>query len=90
MLQLLSLGFPFFAASAAAGDSLIEFVFYETLENIAAWDAGIAVWRAKRKYDAVRPFTAIREVYGDSLVRALLPLSTQACTVQNWLPSSQP
>jgi hypothetical protein len=32
--------------------------------------AGIAVWKAKRQYDAVRPFSAIRHVYGSQPVTA--------------------
>lgn len=45
--------------------SLDEFVHNEFLTNMAAFDTGIAVWHNKVKYDAVRPFTAIRFLYAD-------------------------
>jgi hypothetical protein len=38
--------------------------------NLAMFDSLIAIFRDKRKYDAVRPFSAIRHVYGDRHVTA--------------------
>nr|AGH68925.1 vanadium-dependent haloperoxidase [Streptomyces sp. CNH189] len=37
---------------------------------LATFDALIAVWRNKRKYDTVRPVSAVRHVYGHSKVTA--------------------
>lgn len=42
----------------------------EVAEAIAAHDAGVAVWRAKRKYDAVRPFSVINSLYANEMVTA--------------------
>ncbi len=50
--------------------TLEEFIFYDTALNIAEWDTGIAIWAQKRHYDAVRPFSAIRHLYGNSPVTA--------------------
>lgn len=50
--------------------SVDQFVQYDFLVNMAAFDAGIAVWQEKRRHDAVRPFTAIRHLYGDRKVNA--------------------
>ena len=35
------------------------------MANVAAFDGGIATWNEKFRYDAVRPFSAIRFLYGD-------------------------
>lgn len=58
--KILSLGFSSLFSSQVNGLSTIEFVQYDFLANMAAFDTGIAIWRAKRKWDAVRPFSAIR------------------------------
>ena len=47
-----------------------QFVFQCTQWHIAVWDTGIAIWAQKRHHDAVRPFSAIRHLYGNSLVTA--------------------
>lgn len=49
---------------------LDEFVHLEFLTNLAAFDVGIAVWHHKRLHDAVRPFSAIRYLYGDRRITA--------------------
>ncbi|HEX2290068.1 MAG TPA: vanadium-dependent haloperoxidase, partial [Pseudonocardiaceae bacterium] len=49
---------------------LDEFVHLEFLTNLAAFDVGIAVWHYKARYDAVRPFSAIRHLYGDQRITA--------------------
>ena len=50
--------------------TLDEFVFHAFLTNLAAFDTGIAVWHFKRRYDAVRPFSAIRHLYRGRTVTA--------------------
>ena len=50
--------------------TLDEFVFHAFLTNLAAFDTGIAVWHFKLRYDAVRPFSAIRHLYRDRTVTA--------------------
>jgi hypothetical protein len=65
---------------------LDRYVHYHFLTNMAAFDVGIAVWQEKAKYNAVRPFTAIRVLYGDSPVTSWG--GTQMGTVSN-MPASQ-
>ncbi|MGA1726277.1 MAG: vanadium-dependent haloperoxidase [Burkholderiaceae bacterium] len=55
---------------ATRGLSVDQFVQLEFLTNAAAFDAGIATWNQKYKYDAVRPFSAIRHVYKNQTVTA--------------------
>lgn len=38
--------------------------------SVAIFDALVAVWHQKLKYDAVRPFSAVRHVYGDRKITA--------------------
>jgi hypothetical protein len=59
-----SLGFSAVAVLQAHQLTLEEFVHYDFLVNVAATDAGIAIWWNKIRYDAVRPVTAIRYWYG--------------------------
>lgn len=68
--KLLSLGFSALFASQSQGLTLDEFVQLDFVTNLAAFDTGIAVWKEKRRHDAVRPFSAIRHLYGDGLVTA--------------------
>lgn len=68
--KILGLGFSALYASERNGLSLEELVQYDFLTNMAALDAAIAVWNLKHRYDAVRPFSAIRHVYGDDPVTA--------------------
>jgi hypothetical protein len=49
---------------------LEEFVQLEFLTNVAVFDAGIATWRKKLDFDAVRPFSAIRYLYGNRRITA--------------------
>ena len=49
---------------------MLEFIQLDFLTNMAAFDAGIVIWKWKREYDAVRPFSAIRYIYGDQPVTA--------------------
>jgi len=50
--------------------SLLEFIQLDFLTNMAAFDAGIVVWKEKARWDAVRPFSAIQWLYGDRPVTA--------------------
>jgi hypothetical protein len=68
--KISSLGFSALFASQSRGLSLDEFVQYDFLTNLAAFDTAIAVWNEKYRYDAVRPISAIRHLYGDRPVRA--------------------
>jgi hypothetical protein len=45
----------------------IEFIF---MSQVALWDASIVIWHNKFHYDSVRPFSAIRLVYGNKEVTA--------------------
>jgi hypothetical protein len=65
-----SLGFVALFLSQSRRWSVEQFVQYDFLVNLAAFDGGIAVWQEKLRYDAVRPFSAIRYLYGDGLVGA--------------------
>ncbi len=47
-----------------------QFVEYDFLVNAAAFDASIAVWHHKRRFDAVRPTTAIRFLHAGEMVDA--------------------
>lgn len=48
-------------------DQTVQFIF---LNNMAAFDGGIAIWNQKYRWDAVRPFSAIHYIYKDSTVTA--------------------
>lgn len=47
-----------------------EFVFLDFVTNLAAFDVGIVIWHYKLQYDAVRPFSAVEYLYGDSEITA--------------------
>ena len=73
-------------------DDVVEFVQLGFLLHMAQFDAGIVIWQEKLRYDAVRPITAIRHLYGDELVTAWggpgrgtveLPASEWVSYVQN-------
>ena len=68
--KIRSLGFSTLYMSVVNDQSLIEFVHYDFLVNLAAFDAGIVVWQEKTKHDAVRPFSAIPWLYGSQHVTA--------------------
>lgn len=65
-----SLGFSTLAASLALGLDLRQFVQLDFLVNAAAFDTGITIWKNKRRYDAVRPFSAIAYLYPDTTITA--------------------
>ncbi len=50
--------------------SLLDAIHYEFVTNIAEFDTGIAIWHNKYKFDAVRPFSAIKFIYSDEFVTA--------------------
>ena len=73
-------------------DDVIDFVQLGFLLHMAQWDAGHRGWQEKARFDAVRPITAIRYLYGDELVTAWggpgrgtveLPASQWVSYVQN-------
>ena len=68
--KIRGLGFSALFVTQARGLSLTEFVHFDFLTNLAAFDTAIAVWNEKHRYDAVRPFSAIRHLHGDQLVTA--------------------
>lgn len=68
--KILSLGFSAVFAAQSQGLSLLEFIQLDFLTNMAAFDAGIFVWQEKRRWDAVRPFSAIPFLYGNRPVTA--------------------
>jgi hypothetical protein len=68
--KITGLGFSAVDAALAQGLSLWEFVQLDFVTNMASFDAGIVVWQEKRQFDAVRPFSAIRFLYGDTPVQA--------------------
>ncbi|MEY2982951.1 MAG: hypothetical protein RL562_3178 [Planctomycetota bacterium] len=68
--KIASLGFSALFVTVSRNMSLEEFVHYDFLTNLAAFDTGIAIWQEKARHDAVRPFSAIRHVYGNRPVTA--------------------
>jgi len=65
-----SLGFSAVFAALSRGLSIIDFIHLDFLTNMAAFDTGIAVWKEKARWDAVRPTSAVRYVYGNRPVTA--------------------
>lgn len=63
--KLNSLGFAAFFMIQSRNLSLDDLVIYDFLTNMAAFDGGIAIWKEKYQFDAVRPTTAIRYLYGN-------------------------
>lgn len=68
--KLLGLGQSIGFVTQTRGLTLDQFVQYDLTTGIAAFDAGIATWKEKARHDAVRPFSAIRYLYGDRPVTA--------------------
>jgi len=66
--KIASLGFAALFITQSRGMSLDEFVHYDFLTNAAAFDGGVATWKEKYKYDAVRPVSAIRFLYRNRVV----------------------
>lgn len=68
--KIRSLGFSTLFVAQSRNLSIIEFIHYDFLVNVAAFDAGIVMWQEKTHYDAVRPFSAIRFLFGNSPITA--------------------
>ncbi|WP_298967063.1 DUF6851 domain-containing protein [uncultured Roseibium sp.] len=68
--KISSLGFSTVFSAKAANLSVFDYVASDFFSNVAAFDAGIVVWQEKHKYDAVRPFSAIRHVFAGETVTA--------------------
>lgn len=66
--KFIGLGASVGVAAMNAGLDLDGWVESHIVSAIAEWDAAIAIWYYKRRYDAVRPFSAVRHVYGDKPV----------------------
>jgi hypothetical protein len=58
--KISSLGFSALFITLSRGLTLDQFVQYDFLTNAAAFDGGIATWKEKARFDAVRPVSAIR------------------------------
>jgi hypothetical protein len=68
--KLNSLGQAVGFIAFSRGFTIDQFVQYDFTTGTATFDAGIATWNEKTRYDAVRPFSAIRHLYGDRKVTA--------------------
>ena len=77
--KLRSLGGAAMATIGNQNMTLMELVHIEMLVNVVAFDAGIAIWQEKTKWNAVRPFTAVATLYPDTC--ASLPCFALPCRV---------
>jgi hypothetical protein len=68
--KIASLGAVQFFISGSRGHTLDQFIQLAFLTNMAAYDTAIPVWTEKRKWDAVRPTSAIHFLYGNNPVTA--------------------
>jgi len=68
--KIRSLGTVGIYLASTRGLTLDQFVQLDFMGHVATFDGGIAVWNEKFRYDTVRPFSAIRHLYGDSPVTA--------------------
>ncbi len=68
--KIRSLGFSAVFAALSQNLSLLEFIHYDFLTNLAAFDTGIVIWQEKTRWNAVRPFSAINKLYGDDELTA--------------------
>ncbi|GIF42936.1 vanadium-dependent haloperoxidase [Actinoplanes xinjiangensis] len=69
--KIFSLGRSTGTAAFQQGNYDIEkAVQFVATVDIAIFDVAVATWHFKRKYDSVRPTTAIRHLYGDSKITA--------------------
>jgi hypothetical protein len=65
-----SLGFVALFLAQSQRWNVEQFVQYDFLVNLAAFDGGIATWQEKARYDAIRPASAARYLYGNGMVTA--------------------
>ncbi|GAA4733348.1 vanadium-dependent haloperoxidase [Phytohabitans rumicis] len=68
--KLIGIGQPPAVVARKRNLDLHSWVHLLTIHNTAVYDALVAVWHQKAKYDAVRPFSAIRHVYGSRRLTA--------------------
>jgi hypothetical protein len=68
--KLLGIGLSIFAAGNGHDLDMHGWAHLFLMHTTAMFDALIAVWHLKTKYDAVRPFSAIHHVYGSTPVTA--------------------
>ena len=68
--KLFSLPVSAVVASMKQGMNLMEFIHMFFAQEVAIFDSGIWIWAKKREFDAVRPYTAIPYLFGDSPVQA--------------------
>ncbi|MBL8222632.1 MAG: hypothetical protein JNL62_25560, partial [Bryobacterales bacterium] len=72
-----SLGFSAGITGRVRGLTLLQSAHLDFLVNLAAYDTGIASWYQKRRWDAVRPFSAIAHLYGRRLGNTIGELAYQ-------------
>ena len=68
--KILSLGLSFAHLAQENNWSPADTVRGYFLKTAAVMDSSIVTWQEKARYDAVRPFSAIRHIYGDEPVTA--------------------
>ena len=51
--------------AASQNLTVMQFVHLTYVTNVAPTDAGIVVWQEKARWDAVRPFSAVKALYPD-------------------------
>ena len=68
--KIVSLGLSYSQIALDRNLSPPEYAREFFLTAAAIHDASVVIWQEKARYDTVRPFSAIRHIYGDELVRA--------------------
>lgn len=68
--KIVSLTYSYLHAAFVNNLSPADFARGYLLAMAAALDGSIAIWQEKARYDGVRPFSAIRHIYGDETVFA--------------------
>ncbi|MCY3835869.1 MAG: hypothetical protein OXF83_05450 [Anaerolineaceae bacterium] len=68
--KIVSLSLSYIHVAEQLGLSPADTVRGYFVKVAAALDAAIVIWQEKARYDGVRPFSAIRHIYGDELVEA--------------------
>ena len=63
--KILNFGYSGRVSRTRKNLTLHEEVFFSILNEMAMFDTTIAIWREKKRWDAVRPFSAIKYLYGD-------------------------
>lgn len=65
-----SFGYSAIHITGQENQSFFDWIHYDFMLNVAAFDTAIAIWQEKYRHDSVRPFSAISFIYGDSYVSA--------------------